>query len=143
MINDYMQKNRSLRLIKYVSLPILLLFMLALVQPVFASTTHGMLVSDSPPTPTPNVNADFARTSAPIVRLLVTYTAKNDGTPIAYCTGLGVLVKSLSASSTPNDWILTDGSLVNKTQATCAGGQNAGPVGTRSGIEIFFNTNYH
>ena len=110
-----------------------------------ASTAHTLAVS-APPTLNPTAPTDqgFARASVSVVRLLASYADANDpNKTVVECTGLGVLVKSLPPSgdtNRQNDWILTDGSLLNSTQPTCA---SNGPAGTLSQIQISLNTTYN
>ncbi len=113
----------------------------------FASAAHSMTVSVTPtPIPTQTVPAGFAHAKVSVVRLLVSYIDPTDSNrTIPPCTGLGVLVRSFPVSSvskgttSPNDWVLTDGSLVDTAQATCAG-LSAPTGGTLSQIQIRFNT---
>src|SRR4051795_4289153 len=54
--------------------------------------------------------------SVSVVRLVVSYTAPLSGCQSSSVTGLGVLVGSWASSpgsTTINNWVLTDGSLVN------------------------------
>lgn len=136
MINISKQNKHPLQSIKYL-LSLLSLFTLALAQPVFASPDLATTMSAAPSAPS---DQGFALVRVSVVRLLVSY--QSGGQTVTNCTGLGVLVKSLPVSSgttMPNDWVLTDGSLVDKTPATCAGQA----TGTLSQITIYFNTIYN
>ena len=107
----------------------------------FASSAHSLAAT---PTPVPTAPAlqdeGFALARVSVVRLLVSYVDPTDSTKtVALCTGLGVVIKSLPAGNQPNDLVLTDASLVNKTQASCANGQ---PAGLLSRVQISFNNTY-
>src|SRR5712691_11830361 len=127
----------------YVALPLLsgILIALQLVLPsvAFASSTQSSYSFGS--------SQVLDQASVSVVRLLASYTAVP---PIAACptskTGLGVLVGSWATSpgsTTINNWVLTDGSLVNPNGLTCAQGISQGistaPLMT---IQIYSNTAY-
>ncbi|HZU01428.1 MAG TPA: protein kinase [Ktedonobacteraceae bacterium] len=78
--------------------------------PVVASPVHR--AANTPPP------EDVARAGPSVVRLLVTYGTLTS--PIQ-CTGVGVIVSSWTSQGTlePNNWVLTDGALVNPDEATC------------------------
>jgi serine/threonine protein phosphatase PrpC len=90
---------------------------------------------------------DIARAGVSVVRLLVSYSLgkapnANATASRAECTGLGVLLSSQLKSDTQKyeNWVLTDGNLVNsEEQATCL---DATPTATLSRIDIFMNTSY-
>ena len=81
----------------------------------------------------PPTSQSFALSEVSVVRLVYSYSAKpatkgtTAGTPVL-CTSVGVLVKSIpaSTSSTLNTSVLTDGSLLNTAPAPCA------PAGSNS-----------
>ena len=68
---------------------------------------------------------DFAQVS--VVRLVATYqppsgqVAKPPAATLAQCTGLGVMISSWTSQggNDQNNWLLTDGSLVNPGQPSC------------------------
>src|SRR5438874_4030723 len=81
--------------------------------------------------------------SVSVVRLVVSYTTL---VPVAGCptskTGLGVLVGSWAnspGSTTINNWVLTDGSLVNPNGLKCAQGSSTAQLTT---IQIYNDTAY-
>ncbi|MFL5696576.1 MAG: PP2C family serine/threonine-protein phosphatase [Ktedonobacteraceae bacterium] len=123
----------------YVALPLLsgILIALQLVLPsvAFASSTQSSYSFGS--------SQALDQASVSVVRLLVSYTAVP---PISGCptskTGLGILVGSWATSpgsTTINNWVLTDGSLVNPAGLTCGQGISAAPLTT---IQIYTNTAY-
>jgi serine/threonine protein phosphatase PrpC/RNA polymerase subunit RPABC4/transcription elongation factor Spt4 len=120
---------------------LLLVLQLWTASVAFASTGRMHFVPAITPVPMDQAGApkdqSFASASVSVVRLLVSYTA--DGKPVADCTGLGVLVKSLPGNGA-NDWVLTDGSLVNSSQASCVSGS---PTATPSQIQIYFDRRYN
>lgn len=94
----------------------MLLFLLT-TSPTLASSTRSHISQTNPP-------ENLARVGVSVVRLVSYYkstTSLSTQSDIA-CTGLGIIIKSSNAtnSSDQNSWVLTDGSLVNPTQATCA-----------------------
>jgi serine/threonine protein phosphatase PrpC len=136
IMNGYKQNKRPLQSIKYL-LSILFLLTLVLAQPVFASNSQTAAASDTPPT-----DQAFALARVSVVRLVVSYVDNENH--VADCTGLGVLVKSVpagtaAATTLPNDWVLTESSLVDKAKARCAEGQPA----QLSEVQIFLNTSYN
>jgi serine/threonine protein phosphatase PrpC len=104
-------------------------------QLIVPSTTFALSIrtvssADSAPTQA------FAQAEVSVVRLVYSYSAKGAaqgptaGNPVQ-CTSLGVLVKSFpaSTSSTPNTWVLTDGSLLNTSPTPCT------PTGSSSRVK--------
>ena len=85
---------------------------------------------------------DLARAGVSVVRLIVSYsTGKPTG--IVQCTGLGVLVASwpFQSNTNQNNWILTDGNLVNTgTEATCVPSH---PTARLATVEVFLSTAYN
>ena len=82
--------------------------------------------------------------SVSVVRLVVSYgvTAPIPGCQSSSVTGLGVLVGSwatFAGSTAINNWVLTDGSLVNPNGLTCGQGNFNEPPTT---IQIYTNTAY-
>ena len=149
-MNSHKRSKRPLQFIKYL-LFALSLFPLAFAQPVSTSDAHSLVGSSSALTPKDAAGAPadqaFARASVSVVRLVVSYTSDPDANgkvKTVACTGLGVLVNSSpkntgpAATDLPNDWVLTDGSLVN-THPVCS--SNAAVK--MSQIQIFFNTAYN
>ncbi|MDQ6661149.1 MAG: hypothetical protein M3Z24_09315, partial [Chloroflexota bacterium] len=99
----------------------------------------------------------FDRASVSVVRLVVTYTTSASTPTTAptggvgggitagiQCTGLGVLVKSWTAMPVPgaaeqNNWVLTDGALVDPNAAMCASGSSNQML---AAIEVYANATY-
>lgn len=96
------------------------------------------------------VSLDVARAGVSLVRLVASYTS-NDTTPPTevQCTGLGVVVASWSSQSSndQNNWILTDGSLINGNIVRNAGTVTCGALSNRpaklAAVQIFFSTAYN
>jgi serine/threonine protein phosphatase PrpC len=100
-------------------------------------------------TPTPTIGAsqavDFADVS--VVRLVATYmlppgqTAKSSSATLAQCTGLGVMIASWTSVSgnDQNNWLLTDGSLVNPGQPSCLTAPSTSNLSLLR-VDIYFNT---
>ena len=89
---------------------------------------------------------NVARAGVSTVRLLTSYVDAK-GAPVAQCTGLGILVASWTfsgdqgANQVFNNWVLTDGSLVNPgPQALCV---SSHPESKLSSVEVFFNSLYN
>jgi hypothetical protein len=139
-MNGYRQNKRSLQSITYLLLSMLFLFTLTPAQPVFAFDAHPMTASANPTAPT---DKGFALARVSVVRLLFSYTTDPNATPVATCPGLGVLVKSwpTSDAADPNNWVLTDGFLLDSTnsQVTCASNH---PKGILAGFQVFLNTTF-
>jgi serine/threonine protein phosphatase PrpC len=97
------------------------------------------------PTTPAELKEDVARAGVSVVRLLVTYTSTAQ--QFIQCTGLGVLV----ASGTPQNgneqqnWVLTDGSLVNANgKVTCSSAkEEEQPEASLSKIEIVMSSAYN
>src|SRR5258708_7279485 len=120
-------------------------------QLVFPSTTYALSTwtanSADPP-------QSLALSEVAVVRLVFSYTATpatkgtTAGNPVL-CTSLGVLVKSVPATSASNanSSVLTDGSLLNTTPSPCAPA-SANSTGkptntyTLSSINVYANTVY-
>ena len=127
---------------KLTSRSILIFLILLTITPFFSPSA---LAKDqqNPQSPT----QDIARAGVSVVRLLVYYslgktTGANPPASDAECTGLGVLLSSRlkPETNTYENWILTDGNLVNsEEQATCL---DASPTATLSHIDIYMNTSY-
>ncbi len=85
----------------------------------------------------------LARAGVSVVRLLVSYHDKAAAPgEMIECTGLGVLIASWpnEGQNDQNNWVLTDGSLVNSdTKATCAVTQ---PKAVLSSIQITMSSGY-
>ena len=123
----------------YVALPLLsgILIALQLVLPSFA------FASSKQSSYSFGTSQALDQASVSVVRLRVSYAANP---LVSGCTtsktGLGVLVGSWAStpgSSSINNWVLTDGSLVNPNGLTCAQGISTVPLTT---IEIYSNTAY-
>ena len=102
----------------------------------------------------PPTSQSFALSEVSVVRLVYSYSAKpatkgtTAGTPVL-CTSVGVLVKSIpaSTSSTLNTSVLTDGSLLNTATTPCApAGSNSrsktSTTYTLSSINVYANDAY-
>ena len=102
----------------------------------------------------PPASQSLALSEVSVVRLVYSYNATPVGTTTnagnqVLCTSLGVLVKSFPAStpSVSNNWVLTDGSLLNTAPAPCAptGSSSRGitsPAYTLSSINVYANNVY-
>src|SRR5437667_8250096 len=106
---------------------LLLAFLLVFPSPTFAAS-HWTTSRADPP-----ASQSLALSEVSVVRLIYSYnpvpaaTTTKAGNPVL-CTGLGVLVKSFPASTpfASNNWVFTDGSLLNTSPAPC------GPTGSSS-----------
>lgn len=94
-----------------------------------------------------DLSQDVAHTGVSVVRLMVSYsdvkTPPDTKTPPAtiLCTGLGVLVASWpSAGNEANNWVLTDGALVNPKEASCLASH---PPATLLSIQVSFSRLYN
>src|SRR2546428_5580732 len=79
-----------------------------------------------------------------VVRVAVTYTNPGGVNSLGgsfQCTGLGVLLESWTplGATDMNNWVLTDGTLLNPTTASCAAGA---PKAQLSSIQVLLNTAY-
>ncbi len=113
---------------------------LALSFPAFAAARLAPHIA-----PPPDMPQDITRAGVSVVRLLVSYTDTDaPAAPVVVqCTGLGVIVSSwpARAGDDQNNWVLTDGTLVNKNnKATCASGSPAARLST---IWVFFSQSYN
>ena len=127
---------------------LLLASQLVLPSTTFALSTRTVNSADPP------ASQSLAQSEVSVVRLVYSYSAKtaSKGTTAGssvLCTSLGVLVKSFPAStpSTPNNWVLTDGSLLNTAPAPCAltGSSSRGKTSTTytlSSINVYANNVY-
>jgi len=124
---------------------LLLASQLVLPSTTFALSTRVASSADPP------ASQSLAQSEVSVVRLVYSFSAKpaskgtTAGNPVL-CTSLGVLVKSFpaSTSSTPNNWVLTDGSLLNTAPAPCAptGSSSRGKTSTTytlSSINVYAN----
>jgi serine/threonine protein phosphatase PrpC len=122
-------------------------------QLVLPSTTFAISNRTVSKADTPNPQS-FTQSEVSVVRLVYSYSAKTaaknttPGNPVL-CTSLGVLAKSVPAStpSTPNTWVLTDGSLLNTAPAPCGptGSSSRGKTSTTytlSSINVYANNAY-
>src|SRR5437588_724072 len=121
----------------YVALPLLsgILIALQLVLPsvAFASSTQSSYSFGT--------SQALDQASVSVVRLVASYSGVQPGCQSS-ATGLGVLVGSWASSpgsTTINNWVLTDGSLVNPNGLTCAQRISTAPLTT---IQIYTNTAY-
>ncbi|HEY7414348.1 MAG TPA: hypothetical protein VH593_04080, partial [Ktedonobacteraceae bacterium] len=89
---------------------------------------------------------DVARAGVSLVRLVTSY---DTGTGSVQCTGLGVLVASWPPQSgnDQNNWVLTDGSLLNGSIAQNPGAVTCGPnpivTARLASVQISFSTAYN
>jgi serine/threonine protein phosphatase PrpC len=118
-----------------------ILIALQLVLPAVAFASPARAAAPNPP-----ADQAFALAEVSVVRLVVSYsTTQPVGgqtfVPSAECTGLGVLVASWATTNPreENTWVLTDGDLVNKNGATCAGRTSAAQIAT---LQVYANTVY-
>src|SRR5947209_13910980 len=121
----------------YVALPLLsgILIALQLVLPsvAFASSTQSSYSFGT--------SQALDRASVSVVRLVVSYAPSVGNIPLPQCTGLGVLVKSWTANGDAdlNNWVLTDGSLVDPGTLSCSPNK---PTQELSTIQVFANNTY-
>ncbi len=127
--------QRSMRLMTFFVLNGLLIalqIVLSTCSTAFASAPH---LQDPP--------QNVARVGVSVVRLITSYVDAK-GEPVGQCTGLGVVVRSWTAqnaSDQKNNWVLTDGSLVNPgPNAVCI---NSSPEGKLASIQITFSSLYN
>jgi serine/threonine protein phosphatase PrpC len=120
-----------------------LFWLLFAVQTGVSSTAFAAARMTSQTMPTQNV----ARAGVSVVRLLVSYTGTDtmasNGNASIMCTGLGVLLASQrqnGQNASYENWVLTDGSLVNQDKATCLPSQ---PQAELTSITIFTSTAYN
>jgi serine/threonine protein phosphatase PrpC len=112
---------------------------------VTSQTAHASSLADVATSSIGTSHAvDFAQVS--VVRLVATYQSpvsqvgKPVANPLAQCTGLGVMVASWASESgsDQNNWLLTDGSLVNPGQPFCLPtSSNANLALVR--VDLYFN----
>jgi serine/threonine protein phosphatase PrpC len=113
------------------------------------ATSNWTVSSADPP-----ASQSVALSEVSVVRLIYSYNAApaakttKAGNPVL-CTSLGVLVKSFhpSTPSAPNNWVLTDGSLLNTAPAPCGptGSSSSGKTSTAytlSSIKVYANNVY-
>jgi len=104
-------------------------------------STYSTVFASSPRLQEPPQNV--ARAGVSVVRLIASY-ADTKGEPVGQCTGLGVIVESWTAQSTSdqkNNWVLTDGSLVNPgSNVACI---DSSPEGKLTSIQITFSSLYN
>src|SRR5947207_6835415 len=120
----------------YVALPLLsgILIALQLVMPsvAFASSTQSSYSFGT--------SQALDQASVSVIRLVASYSGVPPGCQSS-ATGLGVLVGSWASSGSRiiNNWVLTDGSLVNPKAGSCTVGQVTEQLAT---IQIYSNTAY-
>ncbi len=105
-----------------------MLLALFLSTPVFASSMTRLTSLPS----LPSLPQYQARAGVSVVRLIVTYTAVNTAikptspspTTLLVCTGVGIILKSWTSmgATDQNNWLLTDGKLVDPLEASCVPG---------------------
>src|SRR5579859_597557 len=118
---------------------ILIALQLVLPATAFASLTRAAA-------PKPPEDQAFALADVSVVRLVVSYASTTQPVggpfvPSVECTGLGVLVASWATTNPreENTWVLTDGDLVNKNGATCAGRTSAAQI---AALQVYANNVY-
>ncbi len=92
---------------------------------------------------------DISFAGVSVVRVLSTYTPENGTkikppiTPSVQCTGLGVIVSSWQTTNAAemNNWLLTDGKLVDPTQESCDTAPSKQMSLTK--LEVFLSSAYH
>lgn len=121
---------------------ILIALQLLLPSIAFASSRSTHPAASADPT------KPLARAGVSVVRLVLTYSTTTPGSvggqpPAASgrCTILGVLIRSWTAVSgeTTNNWVLTDGALLNLNPATCSPG---GTTTLPASIRVFASSAY-
>src|SRR3989442_5540599 len=115
---------------------VLIALQLVLSSAAFASSTQSSYSFGS--------SQPIDQASVSVVRLIVSYaaTSAQSGCQSSSFTGLGVLVGSWATSAgstTINNWVLTDGSLVNPNGLTCGQSNLNEPITT---IQIYTSTAY-
>ena len=136
-----MKRGRSLFLLSALWSIILIL------QTGFLSSTTVLAsprVSVAAPTLGASQTVDFADVS--VVRLVATYEPPAGGVAptsatLAQCTGLGVMISSWTPvnGSDQNNWVLTDGNLVNPNQPSCSPTSASSNL-TLLHVDLYFNT---
>jgi serine/threonine protein phosphatase PrpC len=119
-----------------------LLIALQLVLPAVAFASPARAAAPNPP-----ADQAFALAEVSVVRLIVSYSSTTlpvgggAAVPAVECTGLGVLVASWPTTNPreENTWVLTDGDLVNKNGATCAGRTSAAQI---AALQVYANNVY-
>ena len=121
-----------------------LLIVLQLIQMNSATA----LASSVPPVSDPPQDISFAGVS--VVRVISTYEAKpgvtikpTQGLSFTECSGLGAIISSWTFSSPTdvNEWVLTDGNLVDPTQETCGASHSTQLTLTK--IQLFFSSAFN
>jgi serine/threonine protein phosphatase PrpC len=105
-------------------------------SPVLAASVHRAANTQPP--------EDVARAGASLVRLLVTYSTPTPTPATIQCTGLGVIINSWASqgANDMNNWVLTDGALVNPDEATCVSA-TAHPKAKPTSIQIMMSSTYN
>src|SRR6266487_4081374 len=121
-----------------------LLIVLQLIQMNSATA----LASSVPPVADPPQDISFAGVS--VVRVISTYEARRgvsikatQGPSFTECSGLGAIISSWTFSSPTdeNEWVLTDGNLVDSTQETC--GATHSTQLTLTKIQLFLSSAFN
>jgi serine/threonine protein phosphatase PrpC len=111
-----------------------------------SQTTHASsLMSMAAPTLGASQAVDF--TDVSVVRLVATYeppagqAIKPTSPTLAQCTGIGVMISSWVSvnGSDQNNWLLTDGSLVNPDRPSCLSAPLTSNL-TLLRVDLYFNT---
>lgn len=110
-----------------------------------SQTSHASsLTSMAAPGIGTSAAVDFAQVS--VVRLVATYqlppgqVAKPPSPTLAQCTGLGVIISSWTSEggNDQNNWLLTDGSLVNPGQPSCLSAPSSSNLALVR-VDLYFN----
>jgi len=134
LYNSQVQKKKSLTF--SVSIALLTIF----IQCIFPYLAYASAYQTS--NQPPQTQEDVTRAGVSVVRLLVSYIDPKGlatSTPVAECTGLGVIVASWKSQMAQNNWILTDGSLVSPDQTVCAPDHPAGKLAV---VQIYASSTY-
>ena len=110
-----------------------------------SQTAHASsLMSGAAPTLGASRAVDF--TDVSVVRLVATYeppaghAVKPNSVTLTQCTGLAVMISSwTSVNGDQNNWLLTDGNLVNPDRPSCTSTQLASNL-TLLRVDLYFNT---
>jgi serine/threonine protein phosphatase PrpC len=111
-----------------------------------SQTTHASsLMSAAAPTLGASQAMDF--TDVSVVRLVATYeppagqAVKPTSVTLAQCTGIGVMISSWTSvnGNDQNNWLLTDGSLVNPDRPSCSSAPLTSNL-TLLRVDLYFNT---
>ncbi|GCE27094.1 hypothetical protein KDA_25780 [Dictyobacter alpinus] len=122
---------------------VIVLFWLMIALQVGLSSTAFAAATPQPLAPLPA--QDVTRAGVSVVRLILSYmstdSTQGGASSTSMCTGLGVLVRSQRITDHYENWVLTDGSLVNnEKKAPCL---SSGTGAELSGISIYTSSSYN